>query len=666
LLKSSLLLGIFLLCYRFLLSKETFYAFNRYFLIVGLMSPLVLPGIIFTRTIHVAPLNVAQWQLAEIGNLEALPTEVPAYDFWQLALIVYGAGALLFLGYFIYQLTSLFLYLKKQDFYTENGLIYVEISGVTAPFSFLKYIIYDPQAHTSQELQMILQHEQAHARQLHSIDVLMSRVCCILLWFNPLSWLSARYIKQNLEFLADSSVTKRPFSSKSYQLALLKNATGAAVPQLAQSFYKSFIKKRIIMLNTTQSQNRNRYRVLVLLPFLAAFLWSFNVKEETRVLSNGKTENSSTSANPTLYFERNSTSDDIREIEDYFKNKVAELDLKISVEKRSIQGEILSFNVSAKYKEKRQSEFMGRFSVNNEKSSFLYQIRYLGDGEVQFINLEEPNNSFFITKNGNKAVFDKTKMGQHLKDKAFRFEIAPTTTEPEMEALAVKLKEEYNVELNYKYLFYDDSGAIIAVNLEMKDLRNKNVSKLNLKNSDGLGTIVLFRSEQGTLGFKSGGTSSATSTHSTMSTRTSSTTSGDSSNVNTNISMEAQEKALEAQQAAIEEQREALEHQRAVLDEQQVRLEQQQQEMNKAMQEQRETIKKRREIVSNKTEQLDKNVLYLLDGEEITKEEMDKIDPEEIESINVLKDAEMLKKFGDKAKGKDGVIDIKLKKENEE
>jgi hypothetical protein len=53
--------------------------------------------------------------------------------------------------------------------------------------------------------------------------------------------------------------------------------------------------------------------------------------------------------------------------------------------------------------------------------------------------------------------------------------------------------------------------------------------------------------------------------------------------------------------------------------------------------------------------------LYLLDGKEVSKEEVDRIDPSTIQLINVLKDESAIKKYGDKAKN--GVVEIRLKSE---
>jgi Prolyl oligopeptidase family len=52
--------------------------------------------------------------------------------------------------------------------------------------------------------------------------------------------------------------------------------------------------------------------------------------------------------------------------------------------------------------------------------------------------------------------------------------------------------------------------------------------------------------------------------------------------------------------------------------------------------------------------------LYILDGKEIPEEAFSKIDQNEIESVNVVKDESARKKYGEK--GKYGVVEIKLKK----
>ena len=58
-----------------------------------------------------------------------------------------------------------------------------------------------------------------------------------------------------------------------------------------------------------------------------------------------------------------------------------------------------------------------------------------------------------------------------------------------------------------------------------------------------------------------------------------------------------------------------------------------------------------------------KNPLYIIDGKEVSDDEFKKINPDDIQSINVLKDKHTTDKYGEKAK--DGVVEITMKKENE-
>lgn len=52
--------------------------------------------------------------------------------------------------------------------------------------------------------------------------------------------------------------------------------------------------------------------------------------------------------------------------------------------------------------------------------------------------------------------------------------------------------------------------------------------------------------------------------------------------------------------------------------------------------------------------------LYILDGKEITDKEMEKLSPDHIASISILKDAKSLEVYGEK--GKNGVVIIERKK----
>ena len=172
--------------------------------------------------------------------------------------------------------------LKRQADYK-----FVDTKENLAPFSFFN-TLFTIRLYTATELENILEHEKVHSDQNHTVDVLISRVFCIVFWFNPFVWLYKKAIFQNLEFIADSEATKKITDKKAYQITLLKITTQENCVAITNHFYQSLIKKRIVMLNKNQSKKRNSWKYAIVLPALVAFVIFFQVKvvaqEKTKAL----------------------------------------------------------------------------------------------------------------------------------------------------------------------------------------------------------------------------------------------------------------------------------------------------------------------------------------------------------------------------------------------
>jgi len=124
----------------------------------------------------------------------------------------------------------------------------------------------------------IIEHEKVHSDQNHTSDVLITRIFCLLFWFNPFIWLYKKAITQNLEFIADSEVAKKISDKKAYQYTLLKITTHETCVAITNHFYQSLIKKRIVMLNKNQSKKQNSWKYYVVIPALVAFVLLFQVE----------------------------------------------------------------------------------------------------------------------------------------------------------------------------------------------------------------------------------------------------------------------------------------------------------------------------------------------------------------------------------------------------
>src|SRR5690606_37026592 len=121
----------------------------------------------------------------------------------------------------------------------------------------------------------IITHEKTHANQYHSIDILLTQLSCIVLWFNPFIWFYNKDLKQNLEFIADKTTLKQNHCKKSYQYTLLKTSIPSHQMALSNNFYNSLIKKRIVMLHKSKSKKINQLKYALVIPVVALFLMGF-------------------------------------------------------------------------------------------------------------------------------------------------------------------------------------------------------------------------------------------------------------------------------------------------------------------------------------------------------------------------------------------------------
>jgi hypothetical protein len=116
-------------------------------------------------------------------------------------------------------------------------------------FTYGSCFYVSPNLLKSPDAELIMEHEYAHARQLHTIDLTIAELLTTLLWWHPVAWLHRRDLRLNLEFLADRAVLNTGYSPKNYQLSLLRFCE-SFVARPALTFSQSPLKTRIIMMKS--------------------------------------------------------------------------------------------------------------------------------------------------------------------------------------------------------------------------------------------------------------------------------------------------------------------------------------------------------------------------------------------------------------------------------
>ena len=282
LVKVSALIALFSLSYNFFLKKDTFFSSIRFFLISGIAASFILPLFTITKIIWVDPSPILQQITTK--SLPVIPAPAPALEesfemnLWYVAGIIYLIGALFFLFRFIADIYRVSTILKNQNLKKVDGFKFIDTDKNISPFSFFRYIVFTSSALSTEELNNIIAHEKVHSSQLHSLDMIISQLACIVLWFNPFIWLYKKQIAQNLEFIADAGAIKAVADSKAYQKTLLKITLQPQCIAITNHFYQSLIKKRIIMLNKKQSKKLNFIKFAIIVPVVGAFIYFFQTE----------------------------------------------------------------------------------------------------------------------------------------------------------------------------------------------------------------------------------------------------------------------------------------------------------------------------------------------------------------------------------------------------
>ena len=403
LVKSSGLIGMFYLAYFLLLRKETFFNSNRWFLLAGLITAVVLPLVVFTKIVWVDP-SPTNFDWSKIPM--TTPIENDAFEInWFLVFgITYGIGILIFLVKFAFDFYSLSKVLKGKTIQKQADFKFIDVTVNVSPFSYFNYIVYNSSLYSDTQLENILEHEKVHSAQNHTVDVLISRLFCIVFWVNPLVWLYKKAIVQNLEFIADSEASKNISDKKAYQLTLLKITTQENCVAITNHFYQSLIKKRIVMLNKNQSNKRNYWKYVFVLPLLGAFVFFFQVKVIAQEKESEKTGIKLQKTDKSDFLiTKNTTDEEIKEFCEQLK-KTYDIDLSFYKIKRNSNGEIIS--IESKFKNKTAS---GSSTIIQSENIPIKPFKFIYDEnkkEIGYFNMDITSQSkdkeIFI--NGAKVV----------------------------------------------------------------------------------------------------------------------------------------------------------------------------------------------------------------------------------------------------------------------
>ena len=270
-LKVAVLIIVFYMFYRLLLSKETFHRVNRMVLLATAVVSFVLPLCVITMHETVTIQAVPE---VSIGDVQMAVAEEPATPLWQIALpIIYIIGMLAVLGHTLLSVWKVMLLIRQSEQHPQQDGTTLCVTGnaEVAPFSWMHYIVMNRGDYEARDA-AILAHERGHIRLRHSWDVLLVDLLTALQWFNPAMWMLRQDLRAIHEYEADGEVLSQGINARQYQYLLISKASGIGGYSIANGISHSTLKNRITMMLHKKSSGRSYWKLLALVPIVGTAL----------------------------------------------------------------------------------------------------------------------------------------------------------------------------------------------------------------------------------------------------------------------------------------------------------------------------------------------------------------------------------------------------------
>ncbi|MBB4805713.1 putative nucleic acid-binding Zn-ribbon protein [Chryseobacterium defluvii] len=267
--------GVMFLYYRLSLKDKTFHHYNRFYLLSAILISLLLPLIkVDDFTIEV---NSNLYEVIDrFQNFNT--TKNISNDHIYLGIIYSALGlvSLCFLGKFIYgifkiqQLKSQF---RKESF---DGINFYHTDLTDAPFSYFKNLFWKNTIVLNSDLgKQILKHEMVHIEQKHTFDKIFIEIITSVFWFNPFFHIIKRELNLIHEYLADKKAVKQSDTKAFAQMLLASHFSGTQLPATSP-FLSSNLKKRLKMLQKPKTKFGYARRIFAL-PVLFSVAFAYMV-----------------------------------------------------------------------------------------------------------------------------------------------------------------------------------------------------------------------------------------------------------------------------------------------------------------------------------------------------------------------------------------------------
>lgn len=272
--KVAVIMTVFYLFFRVMLSKEKLHRLNRAVLVCTVLVSFLLPLCVITvhKTLPAPSLAAVEAGKSLAESLpEAIVTKAP-FNWWGLLTIVYFLGVIAFMAKIGVDLINLKRLISRGEHHKdESGNVVVVLDEDVSPFSWKNFIFLSREDYEA-NCNHILEHERAHIRLGHAKELFCIELLSSLQWFSPAMWYLKSDLKAIYEYEADDAVLRGGANIKEYQYSLIRKAVSTSGYTITNSFNHSILKNRITMMSKSKTPLTRSLKLLYALPLLCGAL----------------------------------------------------------------------------------------------------------------------------------------------------------------------------------------------------------------------------------------------------------------------------------------------------------------------------------------------------------------------------------------------------------
>lgn len=251
--------------YLLFLRDKTFHHYNRFYLLGTMVLSLLLP-LLKVEYFTIETDSRILLLLNQFNQSSAQEVE-NTFNVWNFGALILGIVSFFLLAKLTLGLVKIHQLRKEFPKESIEGITFYNTNLHDAPFSFFRNLFWKKSILINSDLgKQILKHEMVHIEQKHSFDKLFVQMIQSLFWFNPIFYFIKKEITLIHEYLADKKAVKNADTRAFAQMLLASNFSGNVLPATSP-FLSSNLKKRLKML--TQKNTKYSYaRRILALPIL--------------------------------------------------------------------------------------------------------------------------------------------------------------------------------------------------------------------------------------------------------------------------------------------------------------------------------------------------------------------------------------------------------------